>query len=134
MLLGLALPALAHVTTGPMTGRVVDAMGRAVDRIPFEATRFTPLSRLGSRAAPSQTRKEDVTLRVATIFAMDRSMTRVLHLMPHYRLTASVEAFPLINPTNFELPERFLDAPSTFGRVRSAKPPRQMQLSLGFQF
>jgi hypothetical protein len=52
----------------------------------------------------------------------------------HYRLTASVEAFNLFNRTNFELPERFLDEPSTFGRVLSARPPRQVQLSLRLQF
>jgi hypothetical protein len=65
---------------------------------------------------------------------LDGSVARVFYLKEHYRLTASVEAFNLFNRTNFELPERFLDEPSTFGRVLSARPPRQVQLSLRLQF
>lgn len=65
---------------------------------------------------------------------MDASVARVFHMKEHFRLTASVEAFNLFNRTNFDLPERFLDEPSTFGRVLSAKAPRQVQLSLRFQF
>ena len=65
---------------------------------------------------------------------VDSSLARVFYLKEHYRLTASVEAFNLLNRTNFELPERFLDEPSTFGRVLSAKSPRQVQISLRLQF
>jgi len=65
---------------------------------------------------------------------VDSSLARVFYIKEHYRLTASVEAFNLLNRTNFELPERFLDEPSTFGRVLSAKSPRQVQLSLRLQF
>lgn len=64
----------------------------------------------------------------------DASAARVFYLKEHYRLTASLEAFNVLNRTNFELPERFLDEPATFGRILSAKPPRQIQLSLRLQF
>lgn len=65
---------------------------------------------------------------------VDSSLARVFAIKERCRLTASIEAFNLLNRTNFELPERFLDEPSTFGRILSAKPPRQVQLSLRFQF
>jgi len=65
---------------------------------------------------------------------VDSSVARVFRLKENYRLTASLEAFNLLNRTNFQLPERFLDEPATFGRILSAKPPRQVQLSLRFQF
>lgn len=65
---------------------------------------------------------------------LDSSVARVFYLTERFRVTASMEAFNLLNRTNFELPERFLDEPSTFGRVLSAKAPRQAQLSLRVQF
>lgn len=65
---------------------------------------------------------------------VDGSVARIFYLREHYRLTASFEGFNLLNRTNFELPERFLDEPSTFGRILSAKSPRQVQISLRLQF
>jgi hypothetical protein len=65
---------------------------------------------------------------------VDSSVARVFSIQERYRLTASFEAFNLLNRTNFQLPERFLDEPSTFGRILSARSPRQLQLSLRFQF
>ena len=65
---------------------------------------------------------------------VDSSIARMFRLSEHSRFTASLEAFNLLNRTNFQLPERFLDEPSTFGRILSAKAPRQVQLSLRLQF
>jgi hypothetical protein len=44
-------------------------------------------------------------------------------------LTIGLQAFNLFNRTNFDLPEHFVDEPSTFGRILSAEAPRQVQLS-----
>ncbi len=48
--------------------------------------------------------------------------------------TVGLQVFNLFNQTNFDLPEHFADEPTTFGRIFSAKAPRQIQLTarLGF--
>jgi hypothetical protein len=52
------------------------------------------------------------------------------------RLALQFEAqgFTLFNRTNFNLPERFVDEPTTFGRTFSARAPRQFQLTARFTF
>ncbi len=54
----------------------------------------------------------------------------------HDRLETSLEAqfYNLLNRTNFDLPERYADEPSLFGRIFSAKAARQAQLALRLQF
>ena len=49
-------------------------------------------------------------------------------------VTIGLQVFNLFNRTNFNLPERLADEPSTFGRIFSAKAARQLQLTarLGF--
>ena len=49
-------------------------------------------------------------------------------------VTVGLQVFNLFNQTNFDLPEHFADEPTTFGRIFSAKAPRQVQLTarLGF--
>jgi len=64
---------------------------------------------------------------------VDASIAKVIPI-ERFRLTFSIESFNLFNRTNLDLPERFVDEPSTFGRVLSAKPPRQTQASLRLQF
>jgi outer membrane receptor protein involved in Fe transport len=44
-------------------------------------------------------------------------------------ITIGLQVFNLFNRTNFDLPEHFADEPTTFGRVFSAKAPRQVQLT-----
>jgi hypothetical protein len=43
-------------------------------------------------------------------------------------VTLALQVFNLFNRTNFDAPEHFVDEPTTFGRVFSAKAPRQLQL------
>jgi hypothetical protein len=43
-------------------------------------------------------------------------------------LTLAIQAFNLFNRTNFDQPEHFVDEPTTFGRIFSAKASRQVQL------
>ena len=64
---------------------------------------------------------------------VDASIAKVIPI-ERFRLTFSIESFNLFNRTNLDLPERFVDEPSTFGRVLSSKPPRQTQASLRLQF
>jgi hypothetical protein len=65
---------------------------------------------------------------------MDAAIARNVRLAEPLSLSLSLEAFNLWNRTNYEMPERFLDEPSTFGRVLSAKSPRQLQISLRLRF
>jgi hypothetical protein len=64
---------------------------------------------------------------------VDASIAKVIPI-ERFRLTFSLESFNLFNRTNLDLPERFVDEPTTFGRVLSAKPPRQTQASVRLQF
>ena len=49
-------------------------------------------------------------------------------------ITVGLQVFNLFNRTNFDLPEHFADEPTTFGRVFSAKAPRQVQLTARVAF
>jgi hypothetical protein len=60
----------------------------------------------------------------------DIALGRRFTLREGLTLNADAQAFNLFNQTHFDLPEHFADEPSTFGRVLSSKPPRQLQLSL----
>jgi len=64
---------------------------------------------------------------------VDASVARTFRV-ERLRFTLSVEAFNLLNRVNLEMPERFVDEPSTFGRVLSARASRQAQVSLRILF
>jgi hypothetical protein len=49
-------------------------------------------------------------------------------------VTVGLQVFNLFNRTNFDLPEHFADEPATFGRIFSAKAPRQVQLTARVAF
>ena len=49
-------------------------------------------------------------------------------------LTIGVQVFNVFNRANFDLPGHFADAPSTFGRILSAKAPRELQLMARLRF
>jgi len=49
-------------------------------------------------------------------------------------LTIGLQVFNAFNHTNFDLPEHYADEPSTFGRIFSAKAPREVQLTARFHF
>ena len=49
-------------------------------------------------------------------------------------LTLGLQAFNVFNRVNFNLPEHFVDEPSTFGRVFSAQAARQVQLVARLKF
>jgi hypothetical protein len=66
--------------------------------------------------------------------SVDLSLYRQFRLSEHQSLSLEGQLFNTLNHANLDLPERFADEPGTFGRIFSAKSPRQLQLSLRFQF
>jgi outer membrane receptor protein involved in Fe transport len=60
----------------------------------------------------------------------DVAVARRFVLHEGVTLTADAQSFNLFNHTQFDLPQLFADEPTTFGRILSAKAPRQLQFSL----
>jgi len=65
---------------------------------------------------------------------LDFAVARAFRLSEKLKLTAEAQAFNLTNTAHFHLPERYADEASTFGRIFSARAPRQMQLVLRLHF
>ncbi|MFN0172472.1 MAG: TonB-dependent receptor domain-containing protein [Bryobacteraceae bacterium] len=61
---------------------------------------------------------------------LDLALARRFVLGEGLTLLADVQTFNLTNRLNLDLPERFADEPSTFGRILSSKSPRQIQMAL----
>ena len=68
------------------------------------------------------------------LFTFDLAFSRLFALREGVSLSFDAEAFNLFNRTNFDLPERVADDPATFGRIFSAKAPRQIQFALRLAF
>jgi hypothetical protein len=45
-----------------------------------------------------------------------------------------LQSFNLLNRANYNMPELFADEPATFGRILSARAPRQVQCAVRLQF
>ena len=73
-------------------------------------------------------------LRGPGLLTTDISLRRSFALREKLRLVGEVQAFNGMNRTNFDLPNAYADQPATFGRILSAKAPRQIQMALRFQF
>lgn len=65
---------------------------------------------------------------------IDAGISRRFTLREQTALLVEAQAFNLLNRTNFHLPELYADDPGTFGRIFSAKPPRQIQFALRLEF
>lgn len=65
---------------------------------------------------------------------LDVAVARTFPLSEKLKLTAEAQAFNVTNTAHFNLPERYADEASTFGRIFSARAPRQMQLVLRLHF
>jgi hypothetical protein len=61
------------------------------------------------------------------------SMLKSIGLSERIRLQFRAETFNLFNRPNFDLPDNFVGSPS-FGRIRSAQPPRHIQFGLKLIF
>lgn len=64
------------------------------------------------------------------LFNLDFGVSRRFPIGDRWSITADVQAFNLTNTANFDMPERFADEPANFGRIFSAKAPRQVQIGL----
>ncbi len=73
-------------------------------------------------------------LRGPGLFTADLSLRRAFALREGLRLTAEAQSFNTLNRANFNLPDAFADQPLTFGRIFSAKAPRQIQFALRLRF
>lgn len=66
--------------------------------------------------------------------SVDTAIAKRLRLSERLELRLEGQAFNLLNRTNFDAPERLADEPTTFGRILSAKAPRQFQLAARLRF
>ena len=60
---------------------------------------------------------------------VDLSLARTFPIGERIKFSLELQAFNLINRTNFDLPELYVDEPSTFGKIYAAKPARQIQFA-----
>lgn len=73
-------------------------------------------------------------LRGPSFAGVDLSLRRVFTLRERTSLTAEAQSFNTFNRANFNLPDAFADQPLTFGKIFSAKDPRQIQFALRLSF
>ena len=69
----------------------------------------------------------------ATLRTLDLALVRNIRIREETKLQFRMEFFNLLNRTNFDLPEGFVDRP-TFGKIISAGPARQIQFALKLLF
>jgi hypothetical protein len=67
-------------------------------------------------------------------FPVDVGVSRRMTIKDRLQVIFQAQVFNLFNRTQFDLPERFVDEPATFGRIQSAKPARQIQLAVRLRF
>ncbi|MBL8217489.1 MAG: hypothetical protein JNK87_42600, partial [Bryobacterales bacterium] len=65
---------------------------------------------------------------------VDASIARRFRITERLESTLELQSFNLLNRVNYDLPERYADEPGTFGRIFSAKAPRQLQLVFRLSF
>ncbi len=73
-------------------------------------------------------------LRGPGLATMDVSLSRRFRLAERASAVLGVQAFNLLNRENLNLPELYADDPANFGKIFSAKAPRQVQMALRFSF
>ena len=73
-------------------------------------------------------------LRGPSLTTVDLSLRRNFQFTERLRLTAEAQGFNLLNRANFNQPDAFADQPLTFGKIFSAKDPRQIQFVLRLSF
>jgi hypothetical protein len=63
---------------------------------------------------------------------VDLSLSRRFKLAERASGLLGVQAFNLLNRENLNLPDLYADSPASFGKIFSAKSPRQVQMLLRF--
>jgi hypothetical protein len=66
--------------------------------------------------------------------SVDVALARRLRVSEKVTVTFEAQAFNALNRTNFDLPQLYVDQPTTFGRIFSANPARQIQLAFHFDY
>ncbi len=66
--------------------------------------------------------------------AVHLSVSRRIPVTDRISFNLQAQAFNILNQTNFDQPKHYADEPESFGRIYSAKAPRQFQLVLRFVF
>jgi hypothetical protein len=73
-------------------------------------------------------------LRGPGLASFDLSLVRRFHIAESHTVSFEAQAFNLLNRVNFDLPQAVVDETGSFGRVFSAKAPRQIQFALRYHF
>jgi hypothetical protein len=73
-------------------------------------------------------------LRGPGLATFDLAVSRKFDITERMAIQAQAQAFNLFNRENLNLPNLFADDPANFGKIFSAKAPRQVQLALRFMF
>lgn len=68
------------------------------------------------------------------LFTVDLSLARRFPIGERSAIVFQAQAFNTLNRANFDVPQNFVDNPATFGRIFSAKAPRQIQFALRYSF
>jgi len=68
------------------------------------------------------------------LFSFDVAVSRRFLLREGMSLEFDAQAFNLFNRANFDLPDAYADQPTTFGKIFSAKAPRQIQAAVRLSF
>jgi hypothetical protein len=68
------------------------------------------------------------------VFTVDLSLSRRFSLAERAFVRLQAQVFNVLNLANFDLPEHYADEPLSFGRILSAKSPRQIQFALRLEF
>jgi len=73
-------------------------------------------------------------LRGPGLASFDLSLVRRFHIRDSGTLSFEAQAFNAFNRVNFDLPQAVVDQTGSFGRIFSAKAPRQIQIALRYNF
>jgi Carboxypeptidase regulatory-like domain/TonB dependent receptor len=73
-------------------------------------------------------------LRGPGLATVDMSLSRRFQIAERASLLVQAQAFNMLNRENLNLPDLYVDSPATFGKIFSAKDPRQVQLAMRFSF
>jgi hypothetical protein len=65
---------------------------------------------------------------------LDLELARRFILSERFSMTFEAQAFNSLNRVNFDLPQLYVDDPTTFGKIFSAEAPRQIQFALRLGF
>ncbi|HUE04510.1 MAG TPA: hypothetical protein VMR62_33475, partial [Bryobacteraceae bacterium] len=68
------------------------------------------------------------------LFTVDTSLARRFQVGERSAIIFEAQAFNALNRVNFQMPQNFADVPTTFGRIFSGNPPRQIQFALRYTF